>query len=111
MVFGLFRRLRECRTLTSRPKEYKPEFQWNRAPQVKQLNDFNRKVAMEKELEKTELLKYNNIAFDKSGNFIAFAGLAGIKVVNIVTDKVVRVLGRPENLRFLQVLDLFQRSC
>ena len=66
---------------------------------------------MEKELEKTELLKYNNIAFDKSGNFIAFAGLAGIKVVNIVTDKVVRVLGRPENLRFLQVLDLFQRSC
>ena len=71
--------------------------------QVKQLNDFNRKVAMEKELEKTELLKYNNVAFDKSGNFIAFAGLAGVKVVNIVTDKVVRVLGRPESLRFLQV--------
>ena len=72
--------------------------------QVKQLNDFNRKVAMEKELEKTDLLKYNNIAFDKSGNFIVFASLAGIKVVNIVTDKVVRVLGRPEHLRFLQVL-------
>jgi len=71
--------------------------------QVKQLNDFNRKVAMEKELEKTDLLKYNNIAFDKSGNFIVFASLAGIKVVNIVTDKVVRVLGRPEHLRFLQV--------
>ena len=71
--------------------------------QVKQLNDFNRKVAMEKELEKTDLLKYNNVAFDKSGNFIAFAGLAGVKVVNIVTDKVVRVLGRPESLRFLQV--------
>ena len=58
---------------------------------------------MEKELEKTDLLKYNNVAFDKSGNFIAFAGLVGVKVVNIVTDKVVRVLGRPESLRFLQV--------
>jgi peptidylprolyl isomerase domain and WD repeat-containing protein 1 len=70
---------------------------------IKQMNDFNRKLGNEKDLEKTDLLKYNNVTFDKSGNFIAFSGLAGIKVVNIVTDKVVRVLGRPDNIRFLAI--------
>eukprot|EP00095_Tigriopus_kingsejongensis_P002439 snap_masked-scaffold380_size190731-processed-gene-0.11 protein:Tk02439 transcript:snap_masked-scaffold380_size190731-processed-gene-0.11-mRNA-1 annotation:"glutamine-dependent nad(+) synthetase" len=69
--------------------------------------DFNRKVATEKELEKGDLLKFNNIIFDKTSNFIIFASLAGIKVVNIYTSEGKRVLGKSEHLRFLNV-SLFQ---
>ena len=65
--------------------------------------DFNRKVSNEKDLEKADMLKHNNVTFDKTSNFVAYATLAGIKLVNIYTNKVSRVLGRPENLRFLNV--------
>ncbi len=77
---------------------------------VKQLfpaMEFNRKVSTEKDLERADMLRYNNIVFDKTSNFVAYASLAGIKVVNIFTNKGARVLGRPENMRFLN-LSLFQ---
>ncbi len=61
--------------------------------------DFNRKVSTEKDVEKAEMLRHNNVVFDKTSNFIAYASLAGIKVVNIYTNKGAKVLGRPENLR------------
>lgn len=69
--------------------------------------EFNKKMASERELEKTDMLKYNNIVFDKSSNFITYATMAGIKVVNIVTNKVCRVMGKSENVRFLN-LAMFQ---
>ena len=78
--------------------------------QMKQLfpaMEFNRKVSTEKELEKADLLKYNNIVFDKTSNFIMYSSLAGIKVVNIYTNKGCRILGKSENLRFLNIT-LFQ---
>jgi len=78
--------------------------------QVKQLfpaMEFNRKVSTEKEIERAELLKYSNIVFDATSNFIMYGSLAGVKVANIFTNKGVRVLGKPENMRFLN-LGLFQ---
>ncbi len=78
--------------------------------QAKQLfpaMEFNRKVSTEKDMEKADMLRHNNVVFDKTSNFIAYASLTGIKIVNIYTNKVSRVLGRPENLRFLN-LGLFQ---
>ena len=66
--------------------------------------DFNRKMAFEKELEKTEsIFKSNNIVFDKTSNFILYPSVNGVKLVNIYTKKIVTVIGKGENLRFLNI--------
>lgn len=48
-----------------------------------------------------------NAIFDESGHFLIYCTMLGIKVVNLVTNRVSRVLGRHENVRFLQAT-LFQ---
>eukprot|EP00108_Taenia_solium_P008219 TsM_000158500 transcript=TsM_000158500 gene=TsM_000158500 len=48
--------------------------------------------------------------FDSSGNFLIYTTLLGVRVVNLVTHRLVRCLGGPENLRFLQVALLPARS-
>ncbi|KDN44087.1 peptidyl-prolyl cis-trans isomerase [Tilletiaria anomala UBC 951] len=48
-----------------------------------------------------------NALFDESGNFLIYASMLGIKVINIVTNKASILLGRDEATRFLR-LALFQ---
>ncbi|KAA0183500.1 Peptidylprolyl isomerase domain and WD repeat-containing protein 1 [Fasciolopsis buskii] len=81
--------------------------------QTKQLlpsMEFGRRLAQEKELDRSEFKHSCNLVFDSSGNFLAYATLLGIKVVNVKTNRVVRSLGGPENLRFLQLALLPPRS-
>jgi peptidylprolyl isomerase domain and WD repeat-containing protein 1 len=50
------------------------------------------------------LLPPSNVIFDESGHFILYPTLLGIKVVNLVTNKVARVIGRQETAeRFLGI--------
>ncbi|XP_051202469.1 peptidyl-prolyl cis-trans isomerase CYP71 [Lolium perenne] len=66
--------------------------------------DFGRRMAVEKEIEKTENVPQPNAVFDESGNFLIYATLLGIKVVNLHTNKVSRILGKVENNeRFLRI--------
>ncbi|KAF2300786.1 hypothetical protein GH714_015769 [Hevea brasiliensis] len=66
--------------------------------------DFGRRMAVEKEIEKTETAPQPNAVFDESSNFLIYATLLGIKVVNLHTNKVARILGKVENNdRFLQI--------
>lgn len=66
--------------------------------------DFGRRMAMEKELEKTENAPQPNAVFDESSNFLIYATLLGIKTVNLHTNKVARILGKVEtNDRFLKI--------
>lgn len=66
--------------------------------------DFGRRMAVEKEIEKTENAPQPNALFDESSNFIIYATLLGIKVVNLHTNKVARILGKVENNdRFLRI--------
>ncbi|CAH0482922.1 unnamed protein product [Peronospora belbahrii] len=68
--------------------------------------DFGRRAAVERELVDSDVV--SNCIFDESGYFILYATLAGIKVVNVETNKVVKVLGKVESSdRFLR-LSLFQ---
>ncbi|BEJ08398.1 hypothetical protein CcaverHIS641_0504830 [Cutaneotrichosporon cavernicola] len=74
--------------------------------------DFGRRLAIERELDRDfsgpgGALRTANAVWDESGNMLLYATLLGIKVVNTVTNKVVRVTGKDENLRFLN-LALFQ---
>ncbi|CAN0460958.1 unnamed protein product, partial [Hapterophycus canaliculatus] len=57
----------------------------------------------------SDALDRQNAIYDESGHFLIYCTMLGIKVVNLVTNKVSRVLGRHENVRFLQAT-LFQAS-
>lgn len=66
--------------------------------------DFGRRMAVEKEIEKTETAPPANAIFDESSNFLIYATLLGIKIVNLHTNKVSRILGKVENNdRFLRI--------
>ncbi|CAN6455360.1 unnamed protein product [Victoria cruziana] len=66
--------------------------------------DFGRRMAVEKEIEKTENVPQINAIFDESSNFLLYATLLGVKIVNLQTNKVSRILGKVENNeRFLKI--------
>ncbi|KAK1435088.1 hypothetical protein QVD17_00848 [Tagetes erecta] len=66
--------------------------------------DFGRRMAVEREIEKTENVPQPNAVFDESSNFIIYPTLLGIKIVNLHTNKVARILGKVENNdRFLRI--------
>lgn len=69
--------------------------------------DLGKKSAVEKELEASDALDQQNAIFDESGNFLIYCTMLGVKVVNLVTNKLLRMLGRHENVRFLHAT-LFQ---
>ncbi|KAI8980800.1 hypothetical protein BDB01DRAFT_795626 [Pilobolus umbonatus] len=65
--------------------------------------EFGRRLAVEKELEKSNQARFVNAVFDETGNFIIYGALLGIKVLNIHTNRVVRVIGKSESNRFVNV--------
>lgn len=73
--------------------------------------DFHSKIAhrmaTERELEKSDALHQANIEFDCSGHFIVYPTMIGIKLVNIETNRCIRIIGKGDNLRPLHV-SLFQ---
>ncbi|RKP34278.1 peptidyl-prolyl cis-trans isomerase cyp15 [Dimargaris cristalligena] len=69
--------------------------------------EFGRRRSVELELQNSPLARTMNAVFDQSGHFILYPTMEGIKVVNIVTNKVALLLGKSEPLRFLN-LSLYQ---
>ncbi|KAF7730577.1 Peptidyl-prolyl cis-trans isomerase cyp15 [Apophysomyces ossiformis] len=65
--------------------------------------EFGRRLAVDKELEKSSQSQCVNAVFDESGNFVIYATLLGIKVINIRTNKVARLIGKSETHRFVNV--------
>ncbi|KIP06199.1 hypothetical protein PHLGIDRAFT_73064 [Phlebiopsis gigantea 11061_1 CR5-6] len=74
--------------------------------------EFGRRLAVERELElpgpdgKIPGM-WINAVWDESGAFVLYPTLLGVKVVNTVTNRVVRLLGKDETVRWLQ-LTLYQ---
>eukprot|EP00004_Rigifila_ramosa_P025398 TRINITY_DN7596_c0_g1_i1.p1 TRINITY_DN7596_c0_g1~~TRINITY_DN7596_c0_g1_i1.p1 ORF type:complete len:597 (+),score=169.54 TRINITY_DN7596_c0_g1_i1:179-1792(+) len=63
--------------------------------------EFGRRMAIEKEIEKIGAQGVqSSVIFDDSGNFIIYPTMLGIKIVNIVDNVVVRVLGKSETDRY-----------
>ncbi|EGN98226.1 hypothetical protein SERLA73DRAFT_91486 [Serpula lacrymans var. lacrymans S7.3] len=74
--------------------------------------EFGRRLAAERELEMPGPdgripAMWSNAIWDESGAFILYPTLLGIKVVNIVTNRVVRLYGKDEVVRWLN-LSLYQ---
>ncbi|KAK7048388.1 peptidyl-prolyl cis-trans isomerase cyp15 [Favolaschia claudopus] len=74
--------------------------------------EFGRRLAMEREFELPGPDghvpgRWSNAIWDESGAFILYPSLLGIKVVNTVTNRVVRLLGKDEPVRWMN-LSLYQ---
>jgi len=65
--------------------------------------EYGRRMTVEREIDSSDLPP-SNVVFDESGNFVMYSTLLGIKLVNIKTNKVVKVIGQREsNNRFLSI--------
>ncbi|NWH54899.1 PPWD1 protein, partial [Fregata magnificens] len=69
--------------------------------------EFGRRMAVERELEKVDAVRLINIIFDETGHFVLYGTMLGIKVINVETNRCIRILGKQENIRMMQ-LALFQ---
>uniref|UniRef100_A0A1I7WZ24 peptidylprolyl isomerase n=1 Tax=Heterorhabditis bacteriophora TaxID=37862 RepID=A0A1I7WZ24_HETBA len=65
--------------------------------------EWNRRVAIEKDIDKdhANAFRYLKLCWDYSGYFLMYPTPIGIKVYNVVTDKVVREIGKDETARFI----------
>ncbi|KAI1493725.1 hypothetical protein F5X96DRAFT_134838 [Biscogniauxia mediterranea] len=61
--------------------------------------DFGRRLAAEREIESTPLRNKVNVIFDESGHFILYGSMFGVKVLNTLTNRVVKVYGKDEHIR------------
>ncbi|XP_050432168.1 peptidylprolyl isomerase domain and WD repeat-containing protein 1 [Adelges cooleyi] len=69
--------------------------------------EFIRRMAIERELDKTEISHRANLCFDESGHYLFYPTMLGVKVVNTFNNTLVKIIGKPENLRVLKIT-LFQ---
>ncbi|KAF7628381.1 hypothetical protein AFLA_003740 [Aspergillus flavus NRRL3357] len=65
--------------------------------------EFGRRLAVERELENPITQPKINVIFDESGHFILYGSLYGTKCINTYTNRVVRVYGKDEPFRSLNL--------
>ncbi|KAJ5989620.1 Peptidyl-prolyl cis-trans isomerase cyp15 [Penicillium waksmanii] len=81
--------------------------QANTAPYQLDEVEFGRRLGVERELEGEATRNKVNVSFDESGHFLLYGSLYGIKCINTYTNRVVRVYGREDPFRALN-LALYQ---
>ncbi|KAL8798149.1 MAG: hypothetical protein Q9182_006917 [Xanthomendoza sp. 2 TL-2023] len=69
--------------------------------------EFGRRLAVERDIENPALRNKINVIFDESSKFIIYGSILGIKVINTFTNRVVKVFGKDEPFRPLN-LALYQ---
>ncbi|KAI9850567.1 MAG: hypothetical protein M1838_005417 [Thelocarpon superellum] len=71
--------------------------------QVLEEVEFGRRMAIERELENAWGRNKINVIFDESGHFIVYGSIYGTKVLNTFTNRVVKVYGKDEAIRALNL--------
>lgn len=61
--------------------------------------DFGRRAAVERDMLEAKQVPPSNAVFDETGNFLLYPTLAGIKLVNLVTNRTVRILGKVRHVQ------------
>ena len=69
--------------------------------------DFGRRIAVERELEHPAVRSRINVIFDESGHFILYGSILGTKVINTLSNRIVKIYGREEPFRALN-LSMYQ---
>ncbi|KAF2242750.1 hypothetical protein BU26DRAFT_467170 [Trematosphaeria pertusa] len=68
---------------------------------VQRLEDieFGRRLSIERELDQPSIRPRMNVIFDETGNFILYGSMYGVKVLNTLTNRIVKLYGQEESLR------------
>lgn len=66
-------------------------------------NDFKRRLTQERDVESSSFRDKVNIVFDESGHFIIYGSILGVKVLNTYTNQVVKLYGKDEGFRALNL--------
>jgi len=69
--------------------------------------DFGRRMASERELSKESILHWN-VVFDESGYFLMYPTPLGIKLINLYSNTLVRIIGLAENTERFTGVALYQ---
>lgn len=69
--------------------------------------EFGRRIGIERELDQPSVRTRINVAFDETSNFILYGSMYGVKVINTLTNKLVKLYGQEESFRPLW-LTLYQ---
>jgi peptidylprolyl isomerase domain and WD repeat-containing protein 1 len=77
------------------------------APQQLEDIEFGRRIGIERELDNPLIRARMNVIFDETGNFILYGSMYGVKVINTLTNRVVKMYGQEETFRPLY-LTLYQ---
>ncbi|KAF8820290.1 peptidylprolyl isomerase domain-containing protein [Cardiosporidium cionae] len=70
--------------------------------------DFGKRLAVEKELLKSSSVSSQALVFDESSNFLLIPSLVGIKIINIINNKLSTIIGKSENNQRFLALGLYQ---
>ena len=65
--------------------------------------EFGRRLATEREIDSPALRNKVSVTFDETGHFIIYGSMLGMKVLNTYTNRVIKVYGRDENFRPLNI--------
>ena len=71
--------------------------------------EFGRRMAIEKDLMKTDNFRRSETVFDETGKFLLYSTLLGIRVISLRTGACLKIIGLTESMRFLSMA-LFQGS-
>jgi peptidylprolyl isomerase domain and WD repeat-containing protein 1 len=69
--------------------------------------EFGRRIGIERDLDQPSIRSRLNVIFDETSNFILYGSMYGVKVLNTLTNKLVKLYGQEESLRPLW-LSLYQ---
>ncbi|KXS98513.1 hypothetical protein AC578_5521 [Pseudocercospora eumusae] len=69
--------------------------------------EFGRRMAVERELDNAAIRNRVNVIFDESGHFVMYGSILGTKVINTFSNRMVKLYGREEPFRPLN-LTLYQ---
>lgn len=69
--------------------------------------EFGRRIGIERDLDNPSTRARINVIFDETSNFILYSSMYGIKAINTLTNKLVKLYGQEESLRPLW-LSLYQ---
>ncbi|RDW64129.1 hypothetical protein BP5796_10631 [Coleophoma crateriformis] len=65
--------------------------------------EFGRRLATEREIDGPALRNKANVIFDETGHFIIYGSMFGTKVLNTYTNRIVKVYGKDESFRPLNI--------
>ncbi|KAL1956612.1 hypothetical protein VTO42DRAFT_6959 [Malbranchea cinnamomea] len=65
--------------------------------------EFGRRLAIERELGNAVTTPKVNVIFDESGHFVLYGSILGVKCINTFTNRVVKVFGKDEPFRALNL--------